>query len=114
MEHHMVQLVIEESLHYSATAPEAYLEWLWTATEGNDNIRLGPDHHVFIVAMFHEMHCLHTIQAVVEEAITRGSSGEHDEHLHHCFNYLRKWILCSADATLELGDFKSHNFEEDK
>ena len=31
-------------------------------------------------------------------------------HIHHCFNYLRQWTLCDADATLEPGDFEERDF----
>lgn len=33
-------------------------------------------------------------------------------HHHHCFNYLRQSMLCSADITLEPGDFAERNFTE--
>lgn len=109
MEHRLVQLLVEESSHYPVAAPEAHLEWLWTAPEGNEDVHLGPENRVFIVAMLHELHCLRSIRAAAQEGI----AGD-DEHLQHCFNYLRKWILCSADVTLEPGDFRSRNFEEDR
>ena len=73
----------------------------------SDDVHLGPENRVFIVAMLHELHCLRSIRVAVEEGI----AGD-DEHLQHCFNYLRKWILCSADVTLEPGDFRSRNLEE--
>lgn len=35
-------------------------------------------------------------------------------HTHHCLNYLRQTTLCSADLTLEPGDFVTRNFETDR
>ena len=113
MPYQLVKLIIEESVHYSPTALEAPLEWLWTAPEGNDDVHLGPENRVFIIAMLHEMHCLRSIRAAVDTDIANYSYGV-QEHLHHCFNYLRKWILCSADVTLEPGDFALRKFKEDK
>ena len=36
------------------------------------------------------------------------------EHLHHCFNYIRQWMLCDADLTLEPGDFAQRNFTTER
>ncbi|KAH9914253.1 uncharacterized protein B0H18DRAFT_1087885 [Fomitopsis serialis] len=104
IEYRLVRLIPEESLHYAVTGPEARLEWLWTGMEGNNDAHLGPENRVFIVAMFHELHCLRYANLGDREP----------QHLHHCLNYLRKWILCSADVTLEPGDFRLRDFQTDR
>lgn len=41
------------------------------------------------------MHCLVVIQQALEK-----NSGNND-HVHHCFNYLRQMVLCDASPVLE-------------
>ncbi|KAF8902251.1 hypothetical protein CPB84DRAFT_1776311 [Gymnopilus junonius] len=109
IEEKLVKLRVEESVHYDILAPEAASEWLWTATVGDGHIRLGKEERMFAVAMSHELHCLRGIREVIENGWDMiGESRQH--HILHCFNYLRQWTLCAADATLEPGDFTQRNF----
>ncbi|KAH8093972.1 hypothetical protein BXZ70DRAFT_1010294 [Cristinia sonorae] len=104
-----VRITVEESVHFDLTQPESADEWLWTAPFGDNHVRLGPNMTGFAVAMFHQLHCLRGAQ----NALVRGwstMSPRAREHLHHCFNYIRQWILCDADVTLEPGDFTKRNF----
>ncbi|CCM04083.1 uncharacterized protein FIBRA_06242 [Fibroporia radiculosa] len=107
-------MVAEESVHYPLSDSEAHEEWLWTAPLFGDNhVRLGPDKRVFAVPMFHQLHCLRTMREAIEVGLTSLSPGLQG-HIHHCFTYLRQWTLCSADVTLEPGDFMTRNFTTER
>lgn len=101
---------MEESVHYSIVAPEADSEWTsFTSYLGDGHVRLGPDMRLFSVAMFHDLHCLRIIRSAVDKG-WKNLDVRIQDHLHHCFNYLRQHILCAADTTLEPGDFTTRNF----
>ncbi|KAH7918187.1 hypothetical protein BV22DRAFT_1108427 [Leucogyrophana mollusca] len=102
-----VEMVVEESVHFSLNAPDAQLEWLATSPPGTGSIRLGDDNRSFFVSMFHQVHCLRYFRQAV-----LGSPEE--EHVHHCLNYLRQWTLCQSDLTLEQGDFTTRNFTQQR
>jgi hypothetical protein len=77
---------------------------------GDNHIRLGPQYRMFAVAYFHQLHCIRFIRQGLVHPFDDGAVG----HYHHCFNYLRQWMLCSADVTLEPGDFTLKNFTEER
>ncbi|KAI0929821.1 hypothetical protein AcW1_008663 [Taiwanofungus camphoratus] len=79
----------------------------------DNHIRLCPDKHVFAVAMFHELHCLRNM-CIALKVGPGGLSDTQMGHMHHYFNYLRQWILCSADVTLEPRDFTIQNFTTER
>ncbi|KAK0214240.1 hypothetical protein EDD85DRAFT_943265 [Armillaria nabsnona] len=66
---------------------------------------LGPDNRLFLAEMFHELHCMRMLNLAF--ARSRVAS---EAHNHHCLNYLRQQALCSADLTLEPGDFMERDF----
>ncbi|KAF9450001.1 hypothetical protein P691DRAFT_758593 [Macrolepiota fuliginosa MF-IS2] len=104
-----VKMTVQESAHFAVADPESELEWLWTATIGDGHVRLGDEKRMFAVAMFHQLHCLRGMRNALAKGwhhIGRSRKG----HIHHCYNYLRQWTLCSADVTLEPGDFTTRNF----
>jgi len=103
-----IAMTVEESAHYAFMGEEAPMEYLWTAPIGDNHVRLGPDHRFFAVAMFHQIHCLRGFRDAMEGKLPHGHHFE--GHLHHCLNYVRQWSLCSADTTLEPGDFTKRNF----
>lgn len=103
-------MVVEESVRYSLTNPEAELEWIWTGPIGDHAIRLGEGQRGFELSMFHQMHCLRLIRRPLESGRYHSLTPSEQSHVHHCFNYLRQWTLCSADVTLEPGDFTQRNF----
>ncbi|KAF9562256.1 hypothetical protein CPC08DRAFT_382837 [Agrocybe pediades] len=112
-EQKLVKLLVQESVHYDILSPYAQDELLWTASAGDGHLRLGKDKRLFAVAMFHELHCLRTIRGVIEHgwnSITK----ERQNHILHCFNYLRQYVLCAADVTLEPGDFTKRNFTTER
>jgi len=105
-----VKMVVEDTVHYPLTGREAYDEWLWTAPlVGDNDVRLGPEMRTFAVPMFHELHCLRWLRSTIELGLHNIRPGL-QEHMHHCFVYLRQWTLCGADVTLEPGDFATRNF----
>ncbi|KAL6309444.1 hypothetical protein BKA93DRAFT_723845 [Sparassis latifolia] len=106
----LVKMVVEESAHYSLDDPEADGEWLWTVSVGDNYIRLGPEKRTFAIPMIHELHCLRNIQRIIEH----GFMPAHEEHTHHCLNYMRQWTLCSADVALEPGPFETRDFDVER
>lgn len=69
--------------------------WWYTLPTGWGYLRLGERHRAFAIAMSHQRHCLTFIVRSIALKVPT------DEHLHHCFNYIRQQILCAADGTLE-------------
>ncbi|KAI0078579.1 hypothetical protein K474DRAFT_883010 [Panus rudis PR-1116 ss-1] len=105
-----IKVPIEESVHYGLYEPEAPNEWLWNAPYGDSHIRLGDDTmRAFAVPIFHQLHCFRGLRTGLEVGWANIPKG-HQGHNQHCFNYLRQWTLCSADTTLEPGDFTKRNF----
>ncbi|KAF9476015.1 hypothetical protein BDN70DRAFT_935400 [Pholiota conissans] len=113
IEEKLVKMTVQESVHYDLVAPESEAEWLWTATDGDGHVRIGKEERMFAVAMFHELHCLRWIRKTIDEG---WSAFDHarQAHILHCYNYLRQWTLCAADATLERGDFMTRNFTTER
>ncbi|OCH86033.1 hypothetical protein OBBRIDRAFT_814804 [Obba rivulosa] len=103
-----VHLLVEESVRYSLSSPEAELEWLYTATRGDGNVRLGSPKRLFSVALSHELHCLRTIRAALDD--DGSPAGPALSHIIHCFNFLREHTLCAVDATLEPPDALDRDF----
>ena len=56
---------------------------------------------MFVVTMFHEMHCLRLLNLAFDPSDPVGEG-----HIKHCLNYLRQMILCDADLTLEPADWE--------
>jgi len=77
---------------FTATA-----EWNAIRPPGKGFVFLGEEYFAFGVSMWHQMHCLNHIRAV----LVNGDDGS--DHTEHCFHYLRQGILCAADTTLEAG-----------
>lgn len=75
----------------------ATAEWNEIRPPGKGFIFLGEEYYAFGVSMWHQMHCLNHIRAV----LVNGDDGS--DHTAHCFHYLRQGILCAADTTLEPG-----------
>ncbi|TFK42239.1 hypothetical protein BDQ12DRAFT_625246, partial [Crucibulum laeve] len=105
----LVKMIVQESTHYGISEPEAETEWLWTATIGDGHVRIGKEKRMFAVAMFHQLHCLRGIRNAMDKG-WNSISPARQTHILHCYNYLRQWTLCSADVTLEPGDFTKRNF----
>ena len=108
-----VVMSIEESTRYSVTAPEADLEWFWTSTlDDKHHIRVGPNHRMGIISLFHQQHCLGKLRiALAQESVPGGYIRNHCEH---CLSFMREHILCAADITLESGDAFARNFTAER
>jgi len=59
-------------------------------------IRLGPKGRLFILALYHQLHCLDVMRV---SFVLNGTNAAH--HVEHCLRYLRLALLCQADTTLE-------------
>lgn len=70
-----------------------------TDTRSGGFVRLGPDYRVFAVSMYHQLHCMSSFQRALSN--NPGKPSKLDHHIQHCLNYLRQFILCSADDRLE-------------
>ncbi|GJJ08927.1 hypothetical protein Clacol_003147 [Clathrus columnatus] len=68
-------------------------------TRSGGFVRLGDDYRVFAVSMYHQLHCMGALQHSLAQA--DGKPSPMDVHIQHCLNYLRQFILCSADGTQE-------------
>jgi hypothetical protein len=110
VERQRVKMVVEDSVRYSIMDPESTMEWLWTGPVGDHAIRLGSIQRGYTISMFHQLHCLRIMQHSLQRGRWSRLGEGSKEHLHHCFIYLRQWTLCSADTTLEPGDFTKRNF----
>lgn len=101
----------EESVHYQVQGLPS--DWDWFSLAGYEvglgYARLGPENRIFVVSMFHQMHCLRMLNlAFSKEPIAV------PEHIHHCLNYLRQAALCGADLSLEPGDFEERDFAKQR
>ncbi|PYI02569.1 hypothetical protein BO78DRAFT_324687 [Aspergillus sclerotiicarbonarius CBS 121057] len=87
----------DDPSYYRMEGLTATAEWNAIRPPGNGFVFLGEEHYAFGVSMWHQMHCLNHIRAV----LVNGDDGS--DHTEHCFHYLRQGILCAADTTLEAG-----------
>ncbi|KAK3349071.1 hypothetical protein B0T25DRAFT_547130 [Lasiosphaeria hispida] len=110
----------------SANASDEY--WLSAVPRGNGFVAVEePAQHqlpppirfrgksVYSVAVFHQLHCLHTIMASYNALADGATMPEHNHasppekvkrggphgHIDHCFRYLRQSLLCCGDTALE-------------
>ena len=105
---------MEDSVRYSINDTEAEEEWLWTGPIGDHDVRLGSEYRSFAVAMFHELHCMRIMRRALAAGNYHRLHAIQQGHIHHCFVYLRLWTLCSADVTLEPGDFAARNLTTER
>ncbi|KZV68914.1 hypothetical protein PENSPDRAFT_581724 [Peniophora sp. CONT] len=83
-------------------------EWESLFPRGNGWLTLGPNNTMWVLSMYHQMHCLSVLRHAYVAAksgtlvYTPGGNGTGVEHhTNHCLTYLREFILCNADTTLE-------------
>ncbi|EAU82125.1 hypothetical protein CC1G_09584 [Coprinopsis cinerea okayama7 len=110
-----VLLTVEESVRYGLAGEGTDAQWEALSPKGGGFINLGPNNRLFLVSMFHQVHCLRFFNWAFDpkfEGLYKlfASKG----HNAHCLNYLRQRALCSADLTLEKGDFVERNFTVDR
>ncbi|OAA53896.1 hypothetical protein ISF_08598 [Cordyceps fumosorosea ARSEF 2679] len=87
----------DDPSHYGMEGINSTAEWNAIRPPGKGFVFLGEERLAFDVSMWHQMHCLNHIRAV----LVNGDDGS--DHTSHCFHYLRQGILCAADTTLESG-----------
>ena len=115
-----VAMTLHESVRLSLNVSDSVAEQEWRQSTvmpdiGHGRVRLGPDHHIFVVAHLHQTHCLRVFQhALLGTPAVIGESDGSPEHFNHCLDYLRRTFLCAADDTLERGDFLARNLEVDR
>jgi hypothetical protein len=103
-----VAMTMEESRHYGISDADALEEWASNSAAGFGYVRLGEDYRAFALAMFHEMHCLRNFRYSIAEL------NDDMEHMVHCLNYLRQFILCTPSLTLEPPDVLTRDFEMER
>ncbi|KZT08022.1 uncharacterized protein LAESUDRAFT_724500 [Laetiporus sulphureus 93-53] len=108
-----VDMTLQESMHYALDANDSLSHEEWRSVmlrpEGAGRVRLGPQHRLFVMTFYHQLHCLYHIH--------RGLVGLTDPvgpHLHHCLNYLRQTFLCVASDALEEGDFMERDYAKNR
>lgn len=83
-------------------------------TESLKSMRLPPmlnspdsDSRVgYVISVFHQLHCLHSLQRefnnmMVERPTLEELGEDHLVHVYHCFDYVRRALMCASDTTLE-------------
>ncbi|KZV96421.1 hypothetical protein EXIGLDRAFT_643201 [Exidia glandulosa HHB12029] len=91
------RMIIDNTVHY-APGDEGRRDWASLFPSSLGFVRLGPDNRTFGISMFHQLHCLQSMQNLVfNEPTTEMGKW----HASHCMNYLRQMLLCAADIRLE-------------
>ncbi|EME81795.1 uncharacterized protein MYCFIDRAFT_50335 [Pseudocercospora fijiensis CIRAD86] len=62
---------------------------------------LSLPHQRAMVAVFHQLHCLYMTRSAYFSARAGNFDDVHEEHLSHCWDYLRQTLMCAGDTTLE-------------
>ncbi|KAA1469634.1 hypothetical protein DENSPDRAFT_835274 [Dentipellis sp. KUC8613] len=86
--------------------PYADDDWASLFPRSNGWVALGPNQEMYVLSMFHQLHCLDALRYgyVTAKAGTlqfpgNGTGVEH--HVNHCLTYLKEMLLCAGDTTLE-------------
>ncbi|KAI0129733.1 hypothetical protein BJ170DRAFT_617386 [Xylariales sp. AK1849] len=67
-----------------------------------ERIRLGKEkEEVYMVSMFHQLHCLSTLMRSYGLMVIEGSPPADIDHDAHCFDFIRQALLCASDLTVE-------------
>ncbi|CCM06170.1 uncharacterized protein FIBRA_08411 [Fibroporia radiculosa] len=110
-----VAMTLHETVHYplNTSDPLSDTEWrsLAIRPHGFGTPRLGPDHRMFVVTFFHQLHCIWKFHYTL---LTPGHPGSSPDHDYHCLNYLRQTFMCESAESLELGDFMERDFEKER
>ncbi|KAH0584445.1 hypothetical protein H2248_009982 [Termitomyces sp. 'cryptogamus'] len=101
----LVPMVAEETVHYPLLGLQSDAEWFSLTPSKFGYVQLGPENRLFSVSMFHQLHCLRMLNLAFGKARIATSG-----HVQHCLNYLRQAALCSADLTIEAGNFEDRDF----
>ncbi|KAF5309819.1 hypothetical protein D9619_010305 [Psilocybe cf. subviscida] len=109
-------LTLQETVHYAFNTtddPDSAKEWdqILDSPDGTGRIHLGPMHRTFVLAFYHQLHCIVELK---EALVDRNSTWASPHHVNHCLQYLRQTFLCQASDKLEEGDFMERNFATDR
>ena len=90
--------------NYETLLNESNAEWalLGTTPAGFGRTRLGPENRLFVLTVYHHMHCIRKLEVAL---MNRGDVISTFHHALHCLNYLRQGFLCAANEGLEEGDW---------
>ncbi|KAL4249026.1 ustYa family protein [Abortiporus biennis] len=106
-------MTVEESVHFGLSGDQADADWLTNSPRGAGHMHFAEISRMMSPSMFHEMHCIRTIRYTLASGRREGLIASLG-HVDHCFDYLRRAILCSADLTLEPGDALERDFTLDR
>lgn len=109
-----VAMGLHETMRFGLNASEKIGDADWATvlrlSDGYGRARIGPERRVFVVSYFHQLHCLRGIQRGIVFPEATDDVSPAPEHIHHCINYLRQTLLCTAADMLEKGDFMASSF----
>ncbi|TFY55968.1 hypothetical protein EVJ58_g7915 [Rhodofomes roseus] len=108
-----ISMTLHESVHFTANLSDINSNSAWlnlVHLKSRGHARLGPDHRVFTLTMFHQHHCLVMLHLGMADNNPVASS----HHIQHCLDYLRQTFLCAAADGLEYGDFMERNFSKER
>ncbi|KAF8870906.1 hypothetical protein CPB84DRAFT_826867 [Gymnopilus junonius] len=98
-----VAMTMFEGTHFQLNASDHVSDKEWrTIYSGPYTLHLGSEKRIFLIALYHETHCLRAMEYVF---LHPESSAYTPQHIQHCLNYLRQHFLCVADDQLEEDDF---------
>ncbi|KZV92303.1 hypothetical protein EXIGLDRAFT_675317 [Exidia glandulosa HHB12029] len=96
----LARMYMEDTVHYQVDGPGADEEWDSLFPRGHRGyVVLGPDHRLFGISVFHQLHCLNNIRFAIAARVHNGTPPS--SHVTHCLQYLRQMVLCRAETTLE-------------
>ncbi|KAF8918522.1 hypothetical protein CPB85DRAFT_1280179 [Mucidula mucida] len=90
-----VLLTVEESVRFQVAGTASDADWfsLQLGTSSAGYVRLGSEERVFVVNMFHELHCLRLLNLAFDADPAKVVA---EGHIQHCLNYLRQLTMCAT------------------
>ncbi|KAF4573433.1 hypothetical protein EYR36_007948 [Pleurotus pulmonarius] len=104
-----VLMTVEESANFPLAGWASDDRWFAIAPLSAGYVRLGPHDRLFVVTMFHELHCMRILNLAFDPSHIVG-----DGHINHCLGYLRQMTLCGADLTVEPSGWETRDFSWDR
>ncbi len=105
-------MTLQESIRYGANSSDAITSEEWATLkeypEGRGRALLGSNHRELLITFYHQLHCIREVQMGLFD---RDDTEATPHHMKHCLDYLRQTILCSAEDSLEEGDFLTRDHE---
>ncbi|KAJ9660930.1 hypothetical protein H2198_002275 [Neophaeococcomyces mojaviensis] len=84
---------------YSMT-DEEYTQWGGATAQ----VAGEPDQHVVTIELFHQLHCMHLLRNIIYSPERNANPYNESHrglafHIDHCFDYIRRVIMCHGDLT---------------